>query len=163
MNYNRKPFSNQITVLMDEYGTGKLSTITGISDTMLRKWRAGTSLPGLDKLLALSDATGRSVEWLATGHEPSSPNHYVCEPKADYRAKTGDNSPLSYEESISLVGENLRCSRRLYESAVKLSNYEPDRLVGENIKSIIFDSFVNKAVDVKTITRLLESLKDNRE
>lgn len=67
MNDNRKPFSDQITVLMDEYGTGKLSNMTGISDTMLRKWRAGSSLPGLDKLCDLSDATGRSFQWLATG------------------------------------------------------------------------------------------------
>lgn len=67
MNSNRKPFSDQIKVLMDEFGTGKLSAMTEISDTMLRKWRSGSSLPGLDKLLALSDATGASLEWLTTG------------------------------------------------------------------------------------------------
>jgi len=71
MNQNHKPFSDRISVLMSEYGTGVLSKMIGVSDTMLRKWRDGKSDPSLKSLLSLSEALNVSVEWLATGKEPA--------------------------------------------------------------------------------------------
>lgn len=43
----------------------------GISESVIRKYLAG-SYPNVDKLPRLAEATGRSIEWLLTGIEPSS-------------------------------------------------------------------------------------------
>ncbi|MGE4501119.1 MAG: helix-turn-helix domain-containing protein [Hydrogenovibrio sp.] len=63
-NYLEKNFATQISQLMDEYGTKKLSEMTSISDTMLRKWRNGESEPSLTSLLKIVDSTGVTLDWI---------------------------------------------------------------------------------------------------
>lgn len=45
---------------------------SGISDSLIRKYLSG-SLPGMDKLIALAEAGGVRVGWLATGELPMRP------------------------------------------------------------------------------------------
>lgn len=80
---NRKPFSEQIKLLIDEYGIGNLANIANVSDTMLRNWRKGLSEPGLKNLLVLSEVTGRSVQWLATGFDNDSVSKVVIATEMD--------------------------------------------------------------------------------
>jgi len=69
---NRKPFSEQISVLLDQYkSAAEVARLCNSSEGTVRKWRDGKSEPGLSSLMALSEATGRSIEWLATGKEPA--------------------------------------------------------------------------------------------
>ena len=42
----------------------------GVSESLLRKYLAGESLPGTDKLVAIAHASNTSLEWLATGFDP---------------------------------------------------------------------------------------------
>lgn len=63
-NHLEKNFATQIAQLMDEYGTKKLSEMTSISDTMLRKWRNGESEPSLTSLLKIVDSTGVTLDWI---------------------------------------------------------------------------------------------------
>lgn len=49
-----------------------------ISDTIIRKYLNGQSLPGIDKVEALVKYTGCSLEWLVTGkgtQQPAPPNN----------------------------------------------------------------------------------------
>lgn len=41
----------------------------GLAESLLRKYLSGESLPGLEKLVAIADAAGVTVEWLATGQK----------------------------------------------------------------------------------------------
>lgn len=63
------------SVLVEVEGERNVSAFarrTGIGYASITAYLNADSLPGLDKLLAIADATGRSVEWLATGAEPDS-------------------------------------------------------------------------------------------
>ncbi|RMA06797.1 XRE family transcriptional regulator [Providencia stuartii] len=49
-----------------------------ISDTIIRKYLSGQSLPGIDKIEAIVKYTGCSLEWLVTGkgtQQPAPPNN----------------------------------------------------------------------------------------
>ncbi|EMO4249217.1 helix-turn-helix domain-containing protein [Citrobacter freundii] len=41
----------------------------GLSETVIRNYLAGKSYPGIDKLPAIAEAAGTSIEWLVTGEE----------------------------------------------------------------------------------------------
>ena len=65
------------SVLVETEGERNVSAFarrTGISYAGLTAYLNADSLPGLDKLLAISEATGRSVQWLATGEDPAAPD-----------------------------------------------------------------------------------------
>lgn len=84
---NRKPFSAQISVLLDEYkSVAEVARLCNSSEGTVRKWRDGKSEPGLGNLIALSDATGKSIEWLATGRSDNAYIGGVREPQARYNA-----------------------------------------------------------------------------
>ncbi|MBU2967091.1 S24 family peptidase [Amphritea sp. 2_MG-2023] len=64
-------FPDRMNVLCDKAGGGAaLARMAGVSESVVRKWRQGESEPNLSKLLALADAAGVSVAWLA-GREVS--------------------------------------------------------------------------------------------
>ena len=62
-------FSERLQSLVGTGNGRKFSRETGISYSKLHNYLSGVSLPTLDSLIALSEATGASVEWLATGKQ----------------------------------------------------------------------------------------------
>lgn len=50
-------------------GVTNMAHRTGLSESVLRKWRSGASDPKRSDLVKVADAAGVSVEWLATGRE----------------------------------------------------------------------------------------------
>lgn len=62
-------FSERLQSLVGIGNGRKFSRETGISYSKLHNYLSGVSLPTLDSLIALSEATGASVEWLATGKQ----------------------------------------------------------------------------------------------
>jgi len=65
---NRKSFSEQLNALMDKHGISsahQFSEMTSVDSRVIRKWLNGEGNPGLDNLIAISDATGVSLDWLA--------------------------------------------------------------------------------------------------
>lgn len=146
------PLSLRIKEVIGNESIRRFAAKCDISDSVLRRYIAGKSEPGVVTIVKIAKVGGVSVEWLVTG-DACPAEHVVRE-----------NTPVyatNYEDKLTRVGLILRESRQLYESAVKLSGYEPDRAVGEHIKTIIFDSFAQDRVDIKTITHLLTSLKDS--
>ncbi len=78
---------------------------------MVRKYLEG-SMPGLDKLLEITEATGVTLDWLAAGRGPmrsghaqdimvmgGAPEGFVSVPKLDIRPSAGAGSVDIYEES----------------------------------------------------------------
>lgn len=66
-----KGFGGRLKKMIDdlEVSPGAFAMRCEISDSLMRGYIAGTSHPGLEKLLVLAKKGGRSVEWLATGRE----------------------------------------------------------------------------------------------
>src|ERR1700679_2652915 len=48
----------------------KLARATGVSTSAFRKWLRGGAEPSRDRLVALAEASGVSVSWLAKGEGP---------------------------------------------------------------------------------------------
>lgn len=46
----------------------------GLSETVIRGYLSGKTYPGVDKLPAIAEATGKSIEWLVTGEEKEEAN-----------------------------------------------------------------------------------------
>ncbi len=54
---------------MGEQSNVSLAKKCGLSETVIRGYLSGKTYPSIDKLPALAEAVGKSVEWLVTGEE----------------------------------------------------------------------------------------------
>lgn len=65
---NIDEFGKRIIVAIEKAGGAtKMAEKAGVSGSVLRKWRSGSSEPSRVNLIKLADAAGVTVEWLATG------------------------------------------------------------------------------------------------
>ncbi len=56
-----------------------------LSETALRKYLNGESTPNLERLIAIANQSGVTVEWLATGKGEKYPPQNVAEPEGSYQ------------------------------------------------------------------------------
>ncbi|MEA1063908.1 MULTISPECIES: helix-turn-helix domain-containing protein [Erwiniaceae] len=63
-------FGERLREAMDGESNSAFAKKCGLSETVIRNYLAGKSYPGIDKLPAIAEASGRSIEWLVTGEEP---------------------------------------------------------------------------------------------
>lgn len=64
-------FEERISVLADQAGSASaLARMAGVSESVVRKWRGGTSEPSRPNLIALARATDVSLAWLVAGEGP---------------------------------------------------------------------------------------------
>jgi phage repressor protein C with HTH and peptisase S24 domain len=76
----------------------RLAKATGVSPSAFRKWLKGVAEPGRDRLVALADAAGVNVSWLARG-EGAAPDPLTLAARArspDSPAATGNASIGEY-------------------------------------------------------------------
>src|SRR5260370_11489880 len=65
-------FRARLTQVIQSFGSVvALATAVGVSDNAIYKWLSGRGQPSVANLVALARAGRVSVEWLATGVEPS--------------------------------------------------------------------------------------------
>ncbi|MFM5536763.1 helix-turn-helix transcriptional regulator [Aeromonas veronii] len=74
-------FAERLSSLIGHGNGRKFSRETGISYSKLHNYLSGVSLPTLDSLVTLAEATGASIEWLATGKDGAG---YIQETAANY-------------------------------------------------------------------------------
>lgn len=74
-------FAERLSSLIGHGNGRKFSRETGISYSKLHNYLSGVSLPTLDSLVTLAEATGASIEWLATGKDGVG---YIQEAAANY-------------------------------------------------------------------------------
>lgn len=70
-------FAERLQSLIGHGNGRKFSRETGISYSKLHNYLSGVSLPTLDSLIDLAEATGTSVEWLATGETVDKPQPQI--------------------------------------------------------------------------------------
>lgn len=72
-------FPARLEVLIGELSVRAFARRAGVSDTFLRQCLAGRTEPTRTKLMAIAEAGGTTVEWLATGTPPAHPTDQVAE------------------------------------------------------------------------------------
>ena len=60
-------FATRLKQIIGEVSVSKFARKCGVTESMLRKYLLGESVPGTDKLVRVSQVSGVSVRWLATG------------------------------------------------------------------------------------------------
>lgn len=61
-------FAARLQLIVQQWpSAGRLAKTTGVSPSAFRKWLIGAAEPGRDRLVALAEAAGVSVSWLAQG------------------------------------------------------------------------------------------------
>ena len=66
-------FPNRLEALIGDLSVRAFARRAGVSDTFLRQCLAGRTEPTRAKLMAIAEAGGTTVEWLATGTPPAPP------------------------------------------------------------------------------------------
>jgi phage repressor protein C with HTH and peptisase S24 domain len=76
-------FRTRLHSIMQQFGSvAELARAAGLSDNAIYKWVSGRGEPSVRSLVALARTAGVSVEWLATGREPTAkgrPETHVAE------------------------------------------------------------------------------------
>jgi transcriptional regulator with XRE-family HTH domain len=103
MNCNQ--FKDRFKEVLGEDSSYFFAKKSGISESLLRKYLSGESLPGLDKLNAIADIGNVNIEWLATGRGPKdkeAPGKGIKEGRAPYEVEKPQN------KNLDLVGKTIR-------------------------------------------------------
>ena len=75
-------FPARLETLIGDLSVRAFARRAGVSDTFLRQCLAGRTEPTRTKLMAIAEAGGTTVEWLATGTPPAQPAESVAEAAA---------------------------------------------------------------------------------
>lgn len=78
--WNIDAFSDRLHQAMDNTTAYGIQKDTGIAESLVRKYLAAKSIPGLDKAVAIAKSLGVSLNWLATGEEEPR----LGQPQIDY-------------------------------------------------------------------------------
>jgi transcriptional regulator with XRE-family HTH domain len=75
-------FPARLEALIGDMSVRAFARRAGVSDTFLRQCLAGRTEPTRTKLLAIAEAGGTTVEWLATGNPPPQGGVPIADPGA---------------------------------------------------------------------------------
>ena len=116
MNTEPSALAQRLRICADKAGSGdELSRKTAIPRRTLESYLTGESEPKTSRLVAIAEASGVTVEWLATGREPP-----------PFAASTSGLPPGKLHEemlseAISIVEDWLEVNRRRMASEKKAS------------------------------------------
>jgi len=63
-------FSDRLKIVISNESVNSFAKKCAVPEATLRTYLSGASLPGMDKLVAISDAAQVNIKWLATGNGP---------------------------------------------------------------------------------------------
>ena len=94
-----RTFQGRIEILIESCGgPTELAKLSGLSRRVIDKYKSGESEPSRERLIALANAGGKSVEWLAIGntstitHERSTDTDFIKLPRYNARLAAGDGA-----------------------------------------------------------------------
>lgn len=93
MNFDQ--FKGRLRLAIQDESINSFAIKCGMSEGLLRKYLTGTTLPGMDKLVSISETAGVSIEWLATGNGPMRKGGEVIITKEE-KDFLGRTTPRSY-------------------------------------------------------------------
>lgn len=157
-------FAKRLGLTINGQSISGFSIKCRVSESLLRKYLAGDSLPGTDKLVAIARAADISLEWLATGEGPvqrsepgggydmnvmtefSLPPRYVAQVGSDGRVRMEDGTSLdSVAFRTSWVENELRVDpTNLAVVCVRGDSMEPNIWEGD---IVLMDTSENRITD----------------
>jgi transcriptional regulator with XRE-family HTH domain len=155
---NDSSFENRIKKIISLVGSAeKLSHSAGMSPSLIGKYLSGKTDPTRKKLIALSEAAGVNVQWLATGEglmrngewhqlKPEFLTLFI-EMLEDYKNELGEN--FTHEKRIEKFN-------KLYE--LSSDNFPTSERAKKKIQSTIIDVFDL----LPTLERMVEIEKDRK-
>lgn len=105
----------------DAFGTSDVQTIAdklGITYQAVKKWRDGNAEPSRKRLEAISELTGRSIDWLMTGKETLSDEEREQHRFSTLSNKFGSLSPEKKAKAEVLI--------EMLEREIERMETEPD-------------------------------------
>ena len=97
---DRAAFAGRLQVILRHWPSAdRLARAVGVSPSAFRKWLKGEAEPSRERLVALADAAGVGVAWLAQGEGPQPA---IQDARGHGRAKKGGFSPLDAERFVLL-------------------------------------------------------------
>ncbi len=100
------PFSKRLAETIGSESVRAFSRACGLSDKTLRDYLSGKTYPTLDRLALIADASGRTVNWLATGDRTNPAivapdiSENIRVPEYDVQASAGNGSFIDNEMQI---------------------------------------------------------------
>lgn len=105
-------FTDRMNVLIRRAGSAAaLARSAGVSESVVRKWRDGTSEPSREHCVAIAKADGCSVGWLVAGDGPE-------------RLDGREGASQRHSQFVRLDVGRLKSSARLLEMALDLAGKE---------------------------------------
>ncbi|MGG6296287.1 helix-turn-helix domain-containing protein [Leptolyngbya sp. AN02str] len=110
-------FVSRLKLLIAQFGSARaFARECSVSESAIRKWKDGISEPTRDKLIAMADAAGVSVEWLATGQSHREGNSIQQKPTEKLLYQLNQlleipNPTLEQTEMIHHLSKALRALR----------------------------------------------------
>lgn len=124
--YDLSTFEGRLAYIIGDESVNAFGAKSKIRESSLRDYLKGTVKPGMEKLVAISEATGFNIHWLATGEGPSKTrahkgtivsdsesesyrltteeaDKYFYIPLYDVEASAGDGGIVEKEEIIDLL------------------------------------------------------------
>lgn len=114
----------------------------GVSDTFLRQCLAGRTEPTRTKLLAIAQAGGVRVEWLAAGGEPATGSQWVSE-SAEPDTALLETTIAVVEQVLQASDERItpQCKARLITALYRMrAAGERDAVSREDVERLIADA-----------------------
>ena len=124
----------RILELIGAGSSASFSRLTGIPESSLRAYLTKGTKPGMEHLVAMAQAKGVTIDWLATGREPKL--------RADVIKAAGGLDKQRLQDAIAAVEEGLRVAQK------RLS---PDKHA--ELISLIYDADgpINRAIVIRMI------------
>ncbi|WP_354624873.1 S24 family peptidase [Psychromonas sp. MME2] len=95
-------FQSRLNKIIGTNSARSLALKAGVSPTALRKYIDGESTPNLERLIAIANAGGVSVQWLATGEEVAERVEYLEAPTV--------GEPSDFDDFVLIPGYSVQVS-----------------------------------------------------
>ncbi len=142
-------FSKRLSLTINGQSISGFSIECRVSESLLRKYLAGDSLPGTDKLVTIARAADVSLEWLATGEGPvqrgdlgggydmNIMNEFSLPPR--YIAQVGTDGRIRMQDGASLDSVAFRTSWIKHELGVDPTNLAVVSVRGDSMEPNIWE------------------------
>jgi len=129
-----KTFHERLRISMDGNTLRDFATKSGISHSALSSYLNGKTYPTLDRLTAISKASGQSLEWLATGEIPDS--RMISVYQYDLKVSAGNGSYIEHENPVAKFefSEDWLRSQSLFNKTLSIV-----QVTGDSMEPTLFD------------------------
>lgn len=164
---NSDAFKDRLLEVLGGEKTYSFAKKSGITESLLRKYLTGDSLPGLDRLIIIAEKGKVNIEWLATGEGPKekgSPKEalapIVREEHDLYRVKNITEIQELFGKSVGYLREIFDSNDPIFISAIQANLHSFSRAIRREKEISQLSEKINdlekKITDINKLNELFE-------